>query len=143
MGNQSFKRTDTRSVMTGSARPRRCFGLPEALALLVLATASMTSTTVWAVSFTPVPTQFRDRAVFDAAIAHAAGIPLEPKAVSGITVPHHLLAADLIAQAFRMTDPKGIDKVIVLFPDHYKKTKLPFATTRKAFDTAFGRRPYA
>ena len=54
-------------------------------------------------------------------------------------MPHHLVAADLIARAFQMTDPRTIDKVIVLFPDHFKQSSLAFATTRRAFSTVFGR----
>ncbi len=37
-----------------------------------------------------------------------------------------------------MADASRIDKVILLFPDHFKKSKLPFATTRRAFETVFG-----
>jgi AmmeMemoRadiSam system protein B len=58
--------------------------------------------------------------------------------VSGLTVPHHLLAADLIAHAFRIAEGASYDKIIILFPDHFKKTRLPFATTLRDFQTAFG-----
>jgi poly-gamma-glutamate synthesis protein (capsule biosynthesis protein) len=54
-------------------------------------------------------------------------------------VPHHLVAADLIAVAFKLVENQTVDKVIVLFPDHFKKTRLPFATTKRDFATIFGR----
>jgi AmmeMemoRadiSam system protein B len=85
------------------------------------------------------PAQFRDAYIFTAAIADAAKQPGTPRVLSGITVPHHLVAADLIARAFRMVDASRIDKVIVLFPDHFKRSRLPFATTSRAFETVFGR----
>ena len=87
----------------------------------------------------PFPAQFKDPAIFTSAIAEAEHKPLTPRKLSGLTVPHHLLAADLIAQAFRMADTRAIDKVIVLFPDHGKRARLPFATTSRAFETVFGR----
>ena len=83
--------------------------------------------------------QFRDPQVFSSAIASAAQKSVVPRKLSGITVPHHLVAADLIALAFQMTDASRIDTVIVLFPDHFKKSRSPFATTRRAFATVFGR----
>jgi poly-gamma-glutamate synthesis protein (capsule biosynthesis protein) len=87
----------------------------------------------------PFPAQFRDPAIFTSAIADAARKPLTPRKLSGLTVPHHLLAADLIAQGFRMADTRTIEKVIVLFPDHNKRSTRPFASTSRAFDTVFGR----
>jgi poly-gamma-glutamate synthesis protein (capsule biosynthesis protein) len=86
----------------------------------------------------PFPAQFRDPAVFTAAMAEAAKAPAEPRALSGITVPHHIVAADLIARAFRLVDASRIKKVIVLFPDHFRRSRLPFATTRRSFETVFG-----
>jgi AmmeMemoRadiSam system protein B len=87
----------------------------------------------------PFPPQFRDPAIFSRAIAEAGKTPHPPRAVSGITVPHHLIAADLIARAFQMVDASRIDTVVLLFPDHFRRSRLPFTTTRRAFDTVFGR----
>jgi AmmeMemoRadiSam system protein B len=87
----------------------------------------------------PFPPQFRDPAIFSRAIAEAGKKPHPPRAVSGITVPHHLIAADLIARAFQMVDASRIDTVVLLFPDHFRRSRLPFTTTRRAFDTVFGR----
>ena len=87
----------------------------------------------------PFPPQFRDPAIFSRAIAEAGKAPLPPRAVSGITVPHHLIAADLIARAFQMVDASRIDTVVLLFPDHFRRSRLPFATTYRPFDTVFGR----
>jgi AmmeMemoRadiSam system protein B len=86
----------------------------------------------------PFPSLYRDDEVFSSAIARAEQLSLRSRKLSGITVPHHLLAADLIARTLRMVDPERIDKVVILFPDHFKKTRLPFATTRRDFQTVFG-----
>jgi poly-gamma-glutamate synthesis protein (capsule biosynthesis protein) len=87
----------------------------------------------------PFPAQFHDSAVFSTAIADAAKKSVTPRALSGISVPHHLVAADLIALAFQMVDANKIDTVVLLFPDHFKRSKLAFATSARAFDTVFGR----
>ena len=91
-----------------------------------------------AISRNPFPAQFDDRSLFSTAIVQAEHSSVVPRRLSGITVPHHLLAADLIARAFTRADAGRVDKVILLFPDHFKKSKLPFATTRRAFETVFG-----
>src|SRR6266480_1113638 len=59
--------------------------------------------------------------------------------VSGITVPHHLVAANLIARAFRLVEGGKFAKVVILSPDHFKRATRPFATTRRDFDTVYGR----
>jgi poly-gamma-glutamate synthesis protein (capsule biosynthesis protein) len=82
--------------------------------------------------------RFTDPDTFDAAIDVAGRDRSAPRHLTGITVPHHLLAADLIARTFRSVDPTPVRKVIVFFPDHFKWTTKPFATTLKSFETVFG-----
>ncbi len=84
------------------------------------------------------PARYSDPERFENAIQLAAKLPIRPRLVSGLTVPHHLLAADLIARGFRFVEPTNVYKVIILFPDHFKKTHLPFATTTCSFETVFG-----
>lgn len=87
----------------------------------------------------PIPSMYSDPAPFRAAIAKErapAGVRALP--VTGITVPHHLLAADLMARGFAMLDGNAYDRVILLSPDHFNKTRRPFATTRRDIDTVFG-----
>jgi AmmeMemoRadiSam system protein B len=108
------------------------------LPLLVCTCCAMTGPAAMGATPGAFPAQFRDPAIFTTAIAAAAKQPEAPRRLSGLTVPHHLLAADLIARAFRMADARGIEKVIVLFPDHFRRSRSPFATTRRAFETVFG-----
>ena len=53
-----------------------------------------------------------------------------PAGVTGITVPHHLLAADLIARGFWAASAGQYDRIIVISPDHFHKVAKPFGTTR-------------
>ena len=115
-------------------------GLLVALALLsVVGAPGRASACDPGCALAPFPPRYRDAEPFEQAIAAADRTSGPARAVSGLTVSHHLLAADLIARAFREVGPDRIDKVVVLFPDHFKKTRLPFATTRRDFETVFGR----
>jgi poly-gamma-glutamate synthesis protein (capsule biosynthesis protein) len=76
--------------------------------------------------------------LFSASIEAARASEVRKRRVSGLTVPHHLLAADLIAKGFLFAEGQRYDKIVILFPDHFKKTRCPFATTRRGFDTVFG-----
>jgi AmmeMemoRadiSam system protein B len=58
--------------------------------------------------------------------------------VTGIAVPHHLLAADLIARGFWAASGNAYHRVILVSPDHFTKSRRPFATTRRDIETPFG-----
>jgi AmmeMemoRadiSam system protein B len=111
--------------------------------ILTLAGAGRTVCAACEANCIPAPfaSMYSDSEVFSTAIANSELLPLRGRTLTGVTVPHHLLAADLIAKTFRIVDSRGIDKVIVLFPDHFKRTRLPFATTRRDFQTVFGTIP--
>jgi AmmeMemoRadiSam system protein B len=99
--------------------------VPEAMALRRQATGAF-------------PAQFVEADLFSRAIAEVSKKTITPARISGITVPHHLLAAKLIAEAFATVDRSRIEKVVVLFPDHFRRSKMPFATTERSFETVFG-----
>ena len=61
-----------------------------------------------------------------------------PAGVTGITVPHHLLAADLIARGFWAASAGYYDRVIIISPDHFHKVSKAFGTTRENLSTVFG-----
>jgi poly-gamma-glutamate synthesis protein (capsule biosynthesis protein) len=61
-----------------------------------------------------------------------------PPGVTGITVPHHLLAADLIARGFWAASAGHYDRVIIISPDHFHKVSKAFGTAREDLDTVFG-----
>jgi poly-gamma-glutamate synthesis protein (capsule biosynthesis protein) len=85
------------------------------------------------------PSLYDDAGVFSTAIDRARSLPPSASPISGITVPHHLVAADLIAYAFRLIEGQHYDKVVILSPDHFNRSERPFATTRRDFNTVFGR----
>jgi poly-gamma-glutamate synthesis protein (capsule biosynthesis protein) len=58
--------------------------------------------------------------------------------ISGITVPHHLLAADLIARAFKSIASPTYDRIIILSPDHYWLGEKPISVATNDFVTPFG-----
>ena len=84
------------------------------------------------------PSLYAKADIFSSSIEAARASPIRKRRVSGLTVPHHLLAADLIARGFLVAEGQRHDKIVILFPDHFKKTKRPFATTRRSFETVFG-----
>ena len=75
---------------------------------------------------------------FLSAIAAERRPPAAGLHVTGISVPHHLLAADLIARGFRAASGSQYDRVIIVSPDHFSRSRRPMATTRRDIDTVFG-----
>ncbi len=53
-------------------------------------------------------------------------------------MPHHLLAADLIARGFWAASAGRYSRIIVISPDHFHKVQKPFGTTRETLKTVFG-----
>ncbi len=78
-----------------------------------------------------------DKSFFEDAIA-AERMDDPPGGVTGITVPHHLLAADLIARGFWAAAGGEYDRVILLSPDHYRLVEGAFATSATGMGTPFG-----
>jgi AmmeMemoRadiSam system protein B len=105
------------------------------LVLLVIVTATITSARA---EDTVIPAMFPDREQFVAALEKEQAVPNPAIEVTGISVPHHLLAADLIARGFLLAASGHYDRVIIVSPDHFSKSRRPLATTRKDIDTAFG-----
>ena len=61
-----------------------------------------------------------------------------PLGVTGISVPHHLLAADLIARGFWAASKGHYDRIILMSPDHFRAVQGRFATTQGDLETPFG-----
>lgn len=79
-----------------------------------------------------------DRALFEGAIAKAAATEPSGERLSGIIVPHHLLADRLLALGFRLASGTRYTRVVILSPDHFRRTARPFATSARGFETVFG-----
>ena len=58
--------------------------------------------------------------------------------VTGIVVPHHAVAFDLIEETFRCAANQEYKRIIILSPDHFRRSTTPFATTLEDFQTPGG-----
>jgi AmmeMemoRadiSam system protein B len=113
--------------------------LPLNVCLCILACAFSLYGAPFAVADTaPLPALFTGKDRFARAIAREQGRHVALNDVSGIAVPHHLLAIDLIAQGFALAAGRDYRRVIVLSPDHFKRARRPFAVTRRDFATPLG-----
>jgi AmmeMemoRadiSam system protein B len=108
---------------------------PFALLLLLMAACSRSNRLP---AQSPFPPFFTNKEVFAAAIRACRAEPL-PQKINGVTVPHHLLAADLIAGAFARLRGKGYRRIIIVSPDHFSRSASPFAVTRRNFETVLGK----
>jgi AmmeMemoRadiSam system protein B len=74
---------------------------------------------------------------FLSAIGRTRGVPLAQR-ITGFTVPHHLLAADLMAGAFVLASRQDYRRIIILSPDHFGRSPTPFAVATRNFQTVMG-----
>lgn len=82
---------------------------------------------------------YGEREMFDTAIAAAESLEPSNQRLTGIVVPHHLLAADLIALGFRAASAQAYKRIIILAPDHFRASRTRFATSARGFGTVYGR----
>lgn len=61
-----------------------------------------------------------------------------PAGVTGITVPHHLLAADLIARGVWAASARQPKRILLLSPDHPRDLETPFGVTTAPLDAETG-----
>lgn len=76
--------------------------------------------------------------LFTAAIKAAASIEPLPYTISGLILPHHLLAVDLIARAFASARKGEYRRVVILTPDHFNRGRTPFSVPGRDFLTSLG-----
>lgn len=86
----------------------------------------------------PYPVFNKDRTLFLDAIAEERSLPAYDERSSGLIVPHHLLAASLIARGFKLVSGHGYRRAIVLFPDHFRRVNGAFASSSRPYETPFG-----
>jgi len=58
--------------------------------------------------------------------------------ITGVIVPHHLLAADMAARVFADLGPPPPTRIILLGPDHFRRSPTPIAVTDRDFATCLG-----
>lgn len=84
------------------------------------------------------PRFYDDASLFERAFAKAEIVTPSRRTLSGLIVPHHLLADHLIARGFRFASAGRYKRIVILFPDHFRGAQKPFAVTTRGFDTVFG-----
>lgn len=89
----------------------------------------------------PFLPQISDGALYERAIEKERPIYVVPEGVTGISVPHHLLAADLMARGFWAASAGKYRRIVILSPDHFRAVRGKFATASNPTDTAFGTVP--
>lgn len=85
------------------------------------------------------PEFYQDAGLFEAAIGKVGGVKPSSVKLSGVTVPHHLLADRLVALGLRKASGFGYRRIVILSPDHFRRATKPFATTSRGFRTVLGR----
>ncbi|MBP9822117.1 MAG: AmmeMemoRadiSam system protein B [Candidatus Pacebacteria bacterium] len=84
-----------------------------------------------------IAAQFEEKPLFLSPIKQAKSEPAR-YLVTGITVPHHLLARDLIAKGFDYASANKYDSIVLLSPDHFNLGDSNISTTVSNFSTVFG-----
>ncbi len=84
-----------------------------------------------------VPSQFTDKSVFLTPIKLSSTTP-STKNITGITVPHHLLAADLIANTFKFASKTNPKQILLISPDHFNLGRTDVSISQTNFSTCFG-----
>jgi poly-gamma-glutamate synthesis protein (capsule biosynthesis protein) len=86
----------------------------------------------------PFPRFYQDAGLFRRAMNKAQATASLKERVSGLTLPHHLAAADLMARGLASLRGKKYDRIILLSPDHYKRGKTHFSVPARDFVTCLG-----
>jgi AmmeMemoRadiSam system protein B len=104
------------------------------LSLLGLREKAKTQSTVVSA---PVPPQFTDKSLFLSPIKQLKSSPSIDK-ITGITVPHHLLATDLIAKAFDFASNQKPKQILLFSPDHFDLGTTDVSVSEVGFSTVLG-----
>ncbi|MEK7619391.1 MAG: AmmeMemoRadiSam system protein B [Patescibacteria group bacterium] len=107
------------------------------IGLCVLATFALPVYATHADTARPIAAQFPDKGLFLGALDRSTAALAHGK-VTGITVPHHLLARDLIADAFKAAASPSVTRVIIVGPDHFFRGSSAISVTTRDFHTPFG-----
>ncbi len=84
-----------------------------------------------------LPPMYPEKALFENALAKAKPYPITTR-LTGLIVPHHLLARQLSANAFATVASPKWKRVIILGPDHFHLGHSPISVVDADFATPFG-----
>lgn len=74
---------------------------------------------------------------FREAIASVSVSPLDPPP-SGLTLPHHALALDLVAKGLALARGGAYEGIVLVSPDHFRRAKTAAAVATRYFLTVLG-----
>lgn len=86
----------------------------------------------------PIPPQFDDPSLFLSPIKQSVTAPSTIR-VTGLTVPHHLLSADLMAEGFKFASAGSYSQILLLSPDHFMLGQSDISVSENDFLTVFGK----
>ena len=87
----------------------------------------------------PYPALYTSKTLFIEAMEQVSQLEPSKNKVTGVIVPHHMLAPDLIAKGFAFARSGKYKRVVILCPDHFKRTKTTASVPRRSFPTILGR----
>jgi AmmeMemoRadiSam system protein B len=85
----------------------------------------------------PFPPFYHSAAPFRAAIDGVKTAPLDPPP-TGVTVPHHALVLDLIAETLSLARGGGYERIVIVSPDHFRRAETTAAVAMRDFLTVLG-----
>src|SRR5680860_192143 len=89
------------------------------------------------ISDEPIGAQYTDSSLFLSAIKQSP-VQASSQIISGLIVPHHLLAKDMIASAFAYVSAGKYQNIVLLSPDHFQAGHSNISVTERNFATVFG-----
>lgn len=89
------------------------------------------------VSNQAIGAQYTDASIFLSPIKQSKTKPVTEK-ITGLIVPHHLLAKDIIADTFASASAGNYKNIVLLSPDHFQAGKSEVSVTERDFSTVFG-----
>src|SRR5680860_119834 len=89
------------------------------------------------ISDEPIGAQYTDSSLFLSAIKQGT-TQASSQIISGLIVPHHLLAKDMIASAFAYASAGKYQNIVLLSPDHFQAGHSNISVTERNFATVFG-----
>lgn len=86
----------------------------------------------------PFPAQYTQPQIYQAALNNAQGIPPLSSKITGLTIPHHLLAVELMASALALVRDQTYERIIILSPNHFHRGQTFFSVSIRPFSTCLG-----
>ncbi len=80
----------------------------------------------------------QDIAAIETALASERLLASPIPGLTGVTVPHHVLAADLIARGLLAASAGNYQHILLLSPDHFRSLRTPFGVTTGDLSTLKG-----